>query len=676
MAGNDTAALVVALSAQLTKFEKDMDKAVGIADQKTRQIENSFSKINPSAAGIGNFFEKLTSVAGIVGAIAGLKELVSEVAHFEASAGRIGLTVAEFQKFRFAIVATGGDVSTADAFLNRFSKTISEAGQGTGDLYKTLRLNNIAIKDTAGQLLPMNVLLGKFADLVKNTKSPQDQLNLAMLVGGRQAGPALVDALKNGSEGLREFGIEADRAGVVLDDGLVRRAKEINTKWDILWERLKAGAKTAGVTIAEEFDKTISETNKRNTQGAEDLKKSMISAWDSIVAYFETHSPNFNRLKSNIQDFLAEEQQRAAQARPRQGADITSPLTGGVDSRFDKAKADITALTKLYNEQDEQFRKIIERSKERAAVLGIEAAGVGSVVGETERLKTAVELESQAKQQNIPLTEARKTKILEEAAAVGAATKALEQARVAGEIKFGAGTAFLTPEDLAIAQRLKGLYGDDIPAALASSEAAALRLNNVFSEFSNTSRDTLKSFATDMRTSLQSGATAWQSFANAGVNALNKIADKLMSMAIDNLWAQAFGGSGGGFGGILSALFGGGGGVLPGGAALGQGGIGHAAGGTENWRGGPTWVGENGPEILNLPRGSQVIPNDVARGMGGGTGTIINIANNNDFRGVDPSMRAFIVTQQRVQTAESERRILSQVAALSKNAPAYIRKSG
>jgi TP901 family phage tail tape measure protein len=37
---------------------------------------------------------------------------------------------------------------------------------------------------------------------------------------------------------------------------------------------------------------------------------------------------------------------------------------------------------------------------------------------------------------------------------------------------------------------------------------------------------------------------------------------------------------------------------------------GGLASGTDYWRGGPTWVGENGPEILNLPRGSQVIPND------------------------------------------------------------------
>ena len=33
-------------------------------------------------------------------------------------------------------------------------------------------------------------------------------------------------------------------------------------------------------------------------------------------------------------------------------------------------------------------------------------------------------------------------------------------------------------------------------------------------------------------------------------------------------------------------------------------------------------VGERGPELVNLPRGSQVIPNSVARGMGAG-GSIV-----------------------------------------------------
>ena len=40
---------------------------------------------------------------------------------------------------------------------------------------------------------------------------------------------------------------------------------------------------------------------------------------------------------------------------------------------------------------------------------------------------------------------------------------------------------------------------------------------------------------------------------------------------------------------------------------------GHNAGGTDNWRGGLTWVGENGPELVNLPQGSQIMSNQESR---------------------------------------------------------------
>lgn len=42
------------------------------------------------------------------------------------------------------------------------------------------------------------------------------------------------------------------------------------------------------------------------------------------------------------------------------------------------------------------------------------------------------------------------------------------------------------------------------------------------------------------------------------------------------------------------------------------------ADGTDSAPGGLAWVGENGKELVNLPRGSQVVPNDVARQVGAG----------------------------------------------------------
>ena len=50
---------------------------------------------------------------------------------------------------------------------------------------------------------------------------------------------------------------------------------------------------------------------------------------------------------------------------------------------------------------------------------------------------------------------------------------------------------------------------------------------------------------------------------------------------------------------------------------------GYNAGGIDNWRGGLTWVGEAGPELVSLPQGSRIYSNQDSRQMGGDQ--IINI---------------------------------------------------
>lgn len=50
----------------------------------------------------------------------------------------------------------------------------------------------------------------------------------------------------------------------------------------------------------------------------------------------------------------------------------------------------------------------------------------------------------------------------------------------------------------------------------------------------------------------------------------------------------------------------------------------YNAAGTDNWRGGLTWVGESGPELVSLPRGSQIYSNQESRSMAGVTiGTVV-----------------------------------------------------
>jgi lambda family phage tail tape measure protein len=105
---------------------------------------------------------------------------------------------------------------------------------------------------------------------------------------------------------------------------------------------------------------------------------------------------------------------------------------------------------------------------------------------------------------------------------------------------------------------------------MAAAEAVTTKLRAAY----DFTRDTIKGFASDLRTSLANGEGWWQSFANAGLNALQKITDKLLDMALDQAINSLFRNI---LGPLLGGMFGGGSSVLSGGLALGMGGIGHNA---------------------------------------------------------------------------------------------------
>lgn len=98
-------------------------------------------------------------------------------------------------------------------------------------------------------------------------------------------------------------------------------------------------------------------------------------------------------------------------------------------------------------------------------------------------------------------------------------------------------------------------------------------------------RDGLGSLIDDIRSGGLKDALSEQ-LSRAGDRLIDKLLDAFLQMDFS-------GGKGGGLGSWINrgmdALFG------------------KNADGTEYWRGGPTWVGERGPELLNLPRGAQVV---------------------------------------------------------------------
>lgn len=125
-------------------------------------------------------------------------------------------------------------------------------------------------------------------------------------------------------------------------------------------------------------------------------------------------------------------------------------------------------------------------------------------------------------------------------------------------------------------------------------------------------RDVTKGLISD----LMNGTSAADAFANA----LSRIGDALLDDVLNSIFQI----NGAGGGGILSSIFG----LFTGGKK-----IPGFANGTRSAPGGLAIVGERGPELVNLPQGSQVIPNHRISGIGGQSGVTVNFNPVIDNRG-------------------------------------------
>jgi hypothetical protein len=131
-----------------------------------------------------------------------------------------------------------------------------------------------------------------------------------------------------------------------------------------------------------------------------------------------------------------------------------------------------------------------------------------------------------------------------------AAADALARAKVSSQIDFNNKTIFLSQDDVAIATQLKGIYGSDVPAALASSEASALRLNTAFRGLSSSIENDMVNGLTDI---LSGAKSASQGFADLEAAVVKAIEQMIIKITIVEPLMRALQSTFSGFSGVRGA---------------------------------------------------------------------------------------------------------------------------
>jgi len=533
-------------------------------------------------------------------------------------AEQIGINTDQLQAYRFIGAQAGVQTEQLDTAMTKLAKSMGAAADGGKEQIDLFQRLGVKLLDAQGELRPVAEVLPEVARGVLNIGSSSERTAVLMDLFGR-SGAKMSTILTEIAAGNDVVIAKARAAGAILDtdviaawdrvgDALVRAQLAADTTY----AKLGAPIATAGLETLEKLLKSInglmeqinskegfwasildeSRTKGRIGSGPNALRletPAEAAARRRAELESELKNPNNAGREAMIREDLARLGSRDVVSGGFYGEDMSgaalkgarAPATNALGSRNPSPKAS----------GSDPYAKAIESAKEYILTKKAETEAVGQTVLVASRLKHEQELLNKAQNDGKVLSQAQIVELKNLAGAMAEADNALATAKFMDDAKTKSADFIAAQEmerqalfmsaEAADALRLSTemlnearragieLTPDQVDAIKQSADAmaAAKARTQQLSEVVGLGRDVFKGFFSDMREGLMNGQTVWEAFGNAAMNALNRIAEKLIEMAAAQLFEAAFpggGSAGGGLGGLIGSIFGGGGGVAAG----------------------------------------------------------------------------------------------------------------
>lgn len=597
--------LVVMLEARISEFEKRMAKAERTGTRTYRQLTAGSSRatktmeqdmlrsttaINRSLAQtsveIGSFAKAFAVAVAGSAAFRSVSKAAQEFTALQNALKVTGLEGAELDKVFSSLFQlaqkNGTAIEPLVTLYSRAAQAQKELKASSADLMKFTDGVSIALKvagtnstEAAGALLQLSQAIGSGVVRAEEFNSVNEgarPILQAVAAGLKEAGGS-VSALKNlvnegkvSSEAFfRAFlaGMPQIEAQAAKADGTIGQASaRIGNAFIALVGHLDkttgaSGNAAKGLTAVAGVVEKLGGYFDAASGKLETLQKWLTSvgnnsAWTTIAKFFGADFSPEEMAKYGLTPVGATPATSAANTAATALKPPVNPVSLA-DFKVPGKKDGAAATRDPFERSNDQIAKRIELMK-------VEAATIDQTAAAQDRARVVVELETAAKQANERAGKKNTEVTAEQRAKIEALADAYAKAR--GELeRLNSPLASFARESADVGRQLERL--------------AVGSLDRIADDFG------------EIVTGTKTVEEAFKSMARSILAELAKIAVK---QAVLGPLANLMGGGGSG-GGILSTL------------------IPKFANGTDNAPGGLAIVGEKGPELVNLPRGSQVIPN-------------------------------------------------------------------
>lgn len=576
-------------------------RAMSGAEGAARKGTEANSAVNASLQGMA--IAAAAGVAGLVAAQAGLRGFVDMIGginrqfvDLDERARRAGETLKSFQQLQFSARSSG--VSSSDFFsgVERLNQQISDAGRGVTEFGKLFEKNGLSIRNANGDLKSTREVIADISGMLRNAPTAAVEAGVGRVAG---LSKEWVTFLRQGMTEIDRMGMLAEQAGDLVTRSTVDQARQFQDEWHkavAAWElQLRASIQSilpllqamasAAVFVLNVTGKVTeffasaatpveSMGDKALKQRLEDVMKlrgemaSLAESQQIVATTYENGAKatgDFGKGIVEIQNALKDARLRNLKslllgddaADLAQADAMISKIRDLMRAREDAAKA--TSLTVKGNgstqlpdgkqETTDAVDRLLQTLTRQVEVHKADAAALGLGARAMAEYRAEALLTAAVQANGGKITDEQAAKYEKLRTAAGDAAEALARARVNSDIDFQRKTAFMSQEDVAIARQLSGIYGNDVTAALNSSEAAAIRFNNAL----KSGWDGLKGFASDILSGLMQGKSAMEALGAAAT----RLSQNLAQSALTNLFSGNFVMAGiQGVGALITGLFG------------------------------------------------------------------------------------------------------------------------
>lgn len=609
--------IVVDIDARLAKLEKELARGNRELKKFEQSATASGSRIEAGLVGIGKGVGALVGTLGGLGIALGATELISFGREALAmgddlatAADQVGIGVERFQTLRQVFRELEVDGDSFDKAMMRLSTTLGDVQSGaTNEATKSLDKMGITARILSGEIDTTDELLDAIADSAKRFGTEAEFTAAVVDIFGRRGGVELAAALKNGSGAIKSMEDDVRRLGTVLTEEQINKLADanevidkfaqttsytfaiwasnvigsINTvadQWLELQRYLKTGVTLNGAGLAAEARITAisNQTNAARQELANRQRQRQSGAfgWLDSIANSNREAKLKNVIAEGEREItgLINQQRRLASSTPTPTVQTFRGAGGGgggggVPRRSVGGGGGVREADSFARTMADLARRTADARMEFTAL--------------NEQWDSVTVIDAKMRAEALRIEQQQGTKWTElQRAEYRAATEDLRSLAVQTEL------AKLAQDQLN--DSLAPVEGADMPlvgnldAELERAAASLPDLRNVWQKTFGDLDDEQRTVFDGLTRNLEGALLRFQSLEDAA----ESFGKQLLSMAL-----QAFV-----FAPLGKAL------KIPG-----------YASGTDFAPGGLAVVGEQGPELVNLPRGAQVMPNNRLRTM-------------------------------------------------------------